>query len=258
MASREATNFYGSNNDGACSGLVDSVYESPYPILSAFKYTALAQASAARTNATLQEMLLMSEFDDLPPWMKSSCYEAYRKYQCTSKMLSVTKVSFYDILQANNVNLTWLKAEWSYYYAALNITALFSHEIVLPRLPAREVCTTFVSKCSAYLKRVKKTIPNCDATYGGSERVLAYPPSGAAHTLMNITVRVTPTSTLTLALSSTPASGVSTSSALSATRGKYGSSTFTTICPHGYVVPFDASHPRNMWISGTGCASRCE
>jgi hypothetical protein len=32
---------------------------------------------------------------------------------------------------------------------------------------------------------------------------------------------------------------------------------FGTQCPYGFVVPDDVGHPRNEWISGSGCAQPC-
>jgi hypothetical protein len=185
-------------------------------------------------------------------------------------------------LNASSLLKVWVS---KYNVSTSKGSSLLDRQLYAPSYPHRSVCESYWSSCGSFLDRLKSmeshrslynkltlwSSSSCDATadvpsYSGAGASAASDGTDDDEKPQLITVSRFPSSNqtvLNLRLAGYDSSGILTvSSSLNKLQSSseyvlYEDISYRPECPQGFVVPDDPGHPRNKWISGTGCAEAC-
>lgn len=216
----------------ACKGLINNLYMPPGNKLNS-TFTVLQPPSVIQS---IINSKLAPSMNKLPKWIDKECAIAIRKYLCYSNYLSPLPVSF-----ARAVN-------YSGYFSSVPVkTALasvMSSNVYVPSYPSYEFCKHYESVCAKFLVRANNPLlnPNCSSvTVNNGITVHLYPnvtQTIAAAKVGNIVIKFPSDPYVNTYYNETEF-------------------TYTTSCPHGFVVPEHPDEHGVQWVSGTGCAVAC-
>jgi hypothetical protein len=125
----------------------------------------------------------------------------------------------------------------------------------------------YVAKCKKFLTKMKLSIPKCASDTAtatdSSGRQMAYHlyPSAdqaiASTPLSSNVLLLTAASSYATTTDAGASVNITTAPNSLSVITAYDTSGFTTKCPYGTVVPEDPTHPRVVYVAGTGCANAC-
>jgi hypothetical protein len=265
------------------------------PLVSSQFSTIYPSAPAYSIQKQIEEEL-SSIFSAVPSWTSTACNLSLRRYFCTMRMLQPVLTSLREPLEevfnhlqnVSNSDVLQLKALWGNNVnvtAAGTISELLDVTFYVPSFPHRQVCDDYVQQCSSFLQRDDLTkldslfssspgyfpplrpqscddlhisirrsdgslVGVADAFSDVNQTVLSLPWPSNFSDSTNIKAQQATWVNVTSSAFNLPP--LATAVAQQITAG-----TFHTQCPYGFVVPDDLTHPRNHWISGTGCAEAC-
>jgi hypothetical protein len=159
------------SSNGACSGIVNDLYVPPGNLIS----PNLAPMQGPYIVQSIIESQLASSFNQLPPWLSSSCHLALRKYFCGSYMLAPQPQRFGDVLVANNFSETTIQGiKFQLGVAGVNVSAFLKSTFYLPSYPSRQVCVDYRDSCGVFINAsgLASLIPKCDSVVRG---IVQYP-----------------------------------------------------------------------------------
>lgn len=206
--------IYEASSNGACSGIINDLYVPPGNLIS----PNLAPMQGPHIVQSIIESQLASSFNQLPPWLSSSCHFALRKYFCGSYMLAPQPQRFGEVLVANNFSAATIQGiKFQLSVAGVNVSAYLKHTFYLPSYPSRQVCVDYRDSCGLFINAsgLPSLIPKCDSIIRGIEQY--------------------PTTTQTIsALPLSPTLVVKFQTQPNAMRSADDSS-YSTMCPEGYA-----------------------
>jgi hypothetical protein len=122
----------------------------------------------------------------------------------------------------------------------------------------------YVAKCKKFLTKMKLSIPKCasdtaTATDSSGRQVTyrLYPSADQAIASIPLSSNILLTTAASYATTTSANVNITTSPNSLAAITAYDTSGFATKCPYGTVVPEDPTHPRVVYVAGTGCANAC-
>ena len=163
--------YLGASSKGACSGIVTDLFVPPGNLLS----PNLAPMQGPYVVQSIIESQLAASFNELPPWLSSSCHIALRKYFCGSYMLAPKAQRFGEVLVANNFSSQTIQGiQFQLNAVGVNVSAFFKNTFYLPSYPSHQICTDYRDHCGLFINAsgVPSLVPHCDSVIKG---VAQYP-----------------------------------------------------------------------------------
>ena len=291
LGGKNETYLFYNDVDGACRGLVSDVYI-PHATYNASTQSYQLTSSEAFVYQTELEKRLRTLFDQLPPWLDEDCYIWTRKFVCASHLQRAEAQTVRSVLMKNGLGsdasisrLTTLWQSPPYNMTSSQTSLLLNTTWYAPSYAYRGMCEGYVDSCSPFLQRLSTAAsPRLLSLYASLGDGLGLDMCEAVEAIENVTIvgssgvssiardaalrRARYPSTAQVVAQLNGLAGPEDYAALNITTDEYiptwtnaavdaWREAFATSCPHGFVVPDDPNHARNVWIEGTGCAQAC-
>ena len=158
--------YLGASSNGACSGIVTDLFVPPGNLIS----PNLAPMQGSYVVQSIIESQLAASFNQLPPWLSSSCHIALKKYFCGSYMLAPQAQRFGEVLIANKFSpRTIQEISFQLNAVGVNVSAFFENTFYLPSYPSYQICADYRDHCGLFINAsgVPSLIPHCDSVVKG-------------------------------------------------------------------------------------------